>query len=104
MRDTNQIHKTVKSRAGYVFKMGDTAISWKSRKQTVVATSTAHAVLIALYEGTREATWLQRLAHFVEKSAGLETDRQIILLCKYEDEKACIAPIQKGFMRTDANM
>jgi hypothetical protein len=36
-----------KSQGGFVFKMSGAAISWKSKKQTLVATSTAHAELLA---------------------------------------------------------
>ncbi|KAL0325286.1 UNVERIFIED_CONTAM: Retrovirus-related Pol polyprotein from transposon TNT 1-94 [Sesamum radiatum] len=42
-------HKTI-SQSGYVFMYGGTAISWRSTKQTLVATSSNHAELIALYE------------------------------------------------------
>ena len=91
---------TGKSQGGYVFKLGGAAISWRSKKQTVVATSTAHAELIALYDGTREASWLHRLQKFVEKSTGLDDDPQRIPM--HEDNEACIKQIKKGFVRTDA--
>ena len=40
----------VRSQTGFVFLHGGTAISWKSSKQTLVATSTNHSEIIALYE------------------------------------------------------
>lgn len=89
-----------KSQGGYVFKLGGAAISWRSKKQTVVATSTAHAELIALYEGAREAVWLHRLQDFVEKTTGLDDNPRPIPV--YEDNEACIKQVQKGFVRTDA--
>jgi hypothetical protein len=92
--------KTAKSQGGYVFNHGGAAISWKSRKQTVVATSTMHSELIALYEGVREASWLHRLMHFVETSTGLRDSSHPITI--YEDNEACIAQVRKGFMKTDA--
>ncbi|KAL0286048.1 UNVERIFIED_CONTAM: Retrovirus-related Pol polyprotein from transposon TNT 1-94 [Sesamum angustifolium] len=40
------------SQSGYVFMYGETAISWRSTKQTLVAISSNHAELIALYEAS----------------------------------------------------
>jgi hypothetical protein len=42
-------HKT-RSQSGYVFTNGGTAISWRATKQTLTATSSNHAELIALYD------------------------------------------------------
>ena len=39
-----------RSQTGYVITMGNTAISWRSTKQTLVATSSNHAEIIALHE------------------------------------------------------
>ncbi|KAL4582723.1 hypothetical protein LXL04_007282 [Taraxacum kok-saghyz] len=47
-----------RSKSGYVFTIGNTAISWRSCKETLVATSTNHSELLALYEATRECVWL----------------------------------------------
>ena len=41
-----------KSQTRFVFLHGGTAISWKSSKQTLTATSTNHSELIALYEAS----------------------------------------------------
>jgi hypothetical protein len=37
---------------GFVFLCGGAAISWRSVKQTLVATSTNHSEIISLYEAT----------------------------------------------------
>ena len=50
-----------KSTGGYVFLMGSGAVSWSSKKQSTVATSTTHAEYIAGFEAAREAAWLQLL-------------------------------------------
>jgi hypothetical protein len=50
-----------KSTGGFVFLLSGTAISWKTRKQTIVALSTTEAEYIAASEAAREAIWLQRL-------------------------------------------
>ena len=39
-----------RSQTGYVFTMGNTAISWRSTKQTLVATSSNHVETIVLHE------------------------------------------------------
>ncbi|CAI7886156.1 unnamed protein product [Closterium sp. NIES-53] len=46
---------------GYVFTLGGAAVSWRTKRQTVIATSTAEAEYIALFEGAREATYLRCL-------------------------------------------
>src|SRR6266498_5961217 len=43
-----------RSHTGFVFLHSGTAISWKLSKQTLVATSTNHSEIIALYEASRE--------------------------------------------------
>jgi hypothetical protein len=43
-----------RSETGFVFLYGGTAISWKSSKQTLIATSTNHSEIIALYEASCE--------------------------------------------------
>ena len=48
-------HKAI-SQTGYVFLFGGTAISWKSTKQSIVATSTNYSEIIALFEAAKECT------------------------------------------------
>jgi hypothetical protein len=48
-----------KSTSGYIFFLAGGAISWKSSKQTIVATSTMEAEFIACYEITTQALWLR---------------------------------------------
>ena len=50
-----------KSTSGYVFRVGGTSISWRSRKQSCVALSTAEAEYIALSQAAQEAMWLRQL-------------------------------------------
>ncbi|GKA05786.1 secreted RxLR effector protein 161-like protein [Tanacetum coccineum] len=50
-------HKA-RSQTGYMFLNRGTAISWRSQKQTLVATSSNHAEVIALHEASRECVWL----------------------------------------------
>ncbi|XP_057535359.1 secreted RxLR effector protein 161-like [Amaranthus tricolor] len=56
-----------KSQNGYVFTYGGTAISWRSTKQTLTATSSKHAELIALYETSREYVWLTSVIGHIQE-------------------------------------
>ena len=47
-----------KSVAGYVFLLNSAAISWSSKKQSLVALSTKEAEYTAFTEASREALWL----------------------------------------------
>ncbi|XP_049364619.1 secreted RxLR effector protein 161-like [Solanum verrucosum] len=44
-------HKA-RSQTGYLFTYGGTTISWRSMKQTIVATSSNHAEIIAIHEAS----------------------------------------------------
>ena len=48
-----------KSTSGYLFMMAGAAVSWKSRKQTCVALSTAEAEYVAMSAAAQEATWIR---------------------------------------------
>ena len=72
-----------KSTSGYVFLVGDTAITWKSKKQSCVALSTAEAEYIALSQAAQEALWLRQLATDLQ-------DEQQQPTVIYEDNQATI--------------
>ncbi|XP_048439406.1 secreted RxLR effector protein 161-like [Pyrus x bretschneideri] len=48
-----------KSTCGYIFMLNGGAISWKSAKQTVIATSTIEAEFVACFEGMKQVVWLK---------------------------------------------
>ena len=50
-----------KSTSGYVFTLAGGAISWRSFKQSIVASSTMYAEFIACYEATGQAIWLKKI-------------------------------------------
>jgi hypothetical protein len=50
-----------RSTTGYVFMMAGGAITWFSKKQSIIAMSSTEAEYIALSEATREARWLRNL-------------------------------------------
>lgn len=92
-------HKA-RSQSGYVFTIGNTAISWRSTKQTLVATSSNHAEIIALHEAVRECIWLRAIIKRVQNTCGLYStidDPTII----YEDNAACIEQMKTGFIKGD---
>ena len=52
---------TRKSQSGYVFTLGNAAISWKSKLQTTVALSSTEAEYLALSAAVKEALFLRNL-------------------------------------------
>ena len=47
-----------RSLTGYVFKIGNAAVTWNTRKQPTVALSTMEAEYMAVTAATRKAIWL----------------------------------------------
>lgn len=62
--------KDRKSTGGYVFQMCGGAVTWSSRKQTVVATSSCEGEYIALCAACKEASWLIRIVGSLLSSIG----------------------------------
>ena len=50
---------TKKSTSGYIFTLAGGAISWKSSKQSVTASSTMQAEFVTCFEATGQAVWLK---------------------------------------------
>lgn len=70
---------TSKSTTGYVFSLGSSPISWTSKTQKTVATSSTYAEYIAQYHTATEAIWLRQLLkdlHILQDDAptSLQTD------------------------------
>lgn len=78
---------------------GGTAISWRSQKQTLVATSSNHAEVIALHEASRECVWLRSMTQLILTSCGLEKDKIPTLI--YEDNAACVTQMKEGYIKSD---
>ena len=53
--------KSRHSRTGCVFVVNNGPISWMSRKQTLIATSTCEAEYGAAFEAAKQVIWLRRL-------------------------------------------
>ena len=65
-----------KSIGGYVFMLGNAAISWSSKKQTLVALSTKEAEYTAFTEASREALWLRQLLLDIDNRGGSQIKTQ----------------------------
>ena len=88
-----------RSQTGFVFLHGGTAISWKSTKQTLVATSSNHSEIIALYEAARECAWLRRVISHIQSSCGMEAIMPPTII--HEDNAACIVQMQSGYVKSN---
>src|SRR5205807_3720872 len=53
--DSTDRHST----SEYLFLYGQTAISWKAKKQTLIALSTTEAEYVGASEASKEAIWLR---------------------------------------------
>ncbi|KAL6335465.1 hypothetical protein AAG906_029708 [Vitis piasezkii] len=75
-----------KSQTWYVFNYNGTIISWRSIKQTMVATSSNHSEILAIHEASQ--------------TCGLPSIRGNATKL-HEDNVACIAQIKGGFIKGD---
>lgn len=88
-----------KSQTCYIFLKNGAPISWKSTKQTVTATSTNHAELLAFHEATRECVWLRTMEHIIVDQCKLQVQDKPIVV--FEDNAACIRQMSLGFIKAD---
>ena len=72
-----------KSFSGYLVRLGHCLVTWKSKKQDVVALSTCEAETVALVNLVKELKWLQgllaelqMLGNFVKYPVNVQTDSQ----------------------------
>jgi hypothetical protein len=88
-----------KSQTGYIFLKCGAPISWKSTKQTVTATSTNHAELLAFHEAARETVWLRTMERILNQQCQLQIKDQPTTI--YEDNSACVRQMAAGFIKAD---
>jgi hypothetical protein len=60
----SDLHKS-RSQTRYLFTCGSITISWRSIKQALVAISSNHSKIIAIYEASRECIWLRPLIQHI---------------------------------------
>ncbi|KAK2455989.1 putative mitochondrial protein [Trifolium repens] len=59
--DWNTLSDDSKATSGFIFSIAGGAVSWKSKKQTILAQSTMESEMIALATANEEASWLRCL-------------------------------------------
>ena len=59
--DSNTLSDDSKATNDYIFSIASGAVSWKSKKQTILAQSTMESEMIALATASEEASWLRSL-------------------------------------------
>ena len=59
-----------KSVGAYVFTLGGGPITWASKKQSTIATSSSESEYMALFEAGKEAKWLRHLVRALVKPTG----------------------------------
>ncbi len=69
---------TRKSSEGYVFLFGGGAVCWRSKKQSIVATSSCEAEYMAAYSAAKESIWLSKM--IAEMTGSKETRPQTIFV------------------------
>lgn len=74
----------MKSTSGYAFLLGTNICSWLSKKQKVVAQSSAEAEYVAAAKATSQAIWLRRILEDI----GEKQQEATILFC---DNKSAIS-------------
>ena len=78
-----------KSVSGYMFKLCGAPVSWRSKKQTSVALSTAEAEYVALSNATQEAVWLKQLLSELR----IDQSKPTVI---YEDNQSAISMAQNA--------
>ena len=89
-----------RSQTGYVFLYGGIAISWRTTKQTITATSSNHAKILAIHEASRECVWLRSIINHIHKPCGLSYQREVPTIL-YEDNTACLSQLKAGYIKGD---
>ena len=69
-----------KSQTGYCFLRCGAAISWRSQKQKVVATSACHSEIIALHEATRQCNALHMLENTIASLIDVKLKDKLIVV------------------------
>ena len=74
-----------RSTSGYIYMLGNGAISWRSAKQTLVALSTMTTEFVACYEASNQGIWLRNFVIGLRILEGVK--RPIKIFC---DNKSAI--------------
>ena len=77
-----------KSTSGYIFLVSGSVVSWKSKKQSCVALSTAEAEYMSLASAAQEAIWMRRLINDIMNDEDNKSTKATII---YEDNQSAIS-------------
>ena len=88
------------SQTGYLFTYDNTAISWRSIKQTISATSSNHSEIITIHEASCACVWLRSVIQHIQEKYGLSSIKGSPTIL-YEDNVACITQIRGGYIKGD---
>lgn len=77
---------TRRSTSGYIFNLGSGAISWSSKRQSVVALSSCESEYMGDTQATKEAIWLRRLL-----AGFLGQEKEPTATVIYEDNQGAIS-------------
>jgi len=80
-----------KSTSGYVFSISGAAVSWKSKKQSLVSLSSTEAEYIACSEAIREGIWLRRLYQEIISGQSSPSNHTIQLILSDSQGAICLA-------------
>ena len=69
-------------------------------KQTIAATSSNHAEILAIHEASRECIWLRSVIQHIREDCGISTGKEAPTVM-YEDNAACIAQLKDGYIKGD---
>ena len=67
-------------------------------KQTIAATSSNHAEIVAIQEASRECVWLRSVIQHIREYCGISTGKEAQTVM-YEDNAACIAQLKDGYIK-----
>jgi hypothetical protein len=87
-----------RSQTDYLFTYRGTVISWRSVKQTLVATSSNHSEIIAIHEANQKYIWLRLIIQNIKEKYGLSIieDSPLIL---FEDNDVCTTQLKSGYIK-----
>ena len=81
-----------------MFNCNGTAISWRSVKQTILATLSNYSEILAIHEASCEYIWLRSMIRHIRKACGLSSINGDLTIL-FEDNVACIAQIKEGHIK-----
>nr|GEU88327.1 putative reverse transcriptase domain-containing protein [Tanacetum cinerariifolium] len=91
---------TGRSQPGYVFTSSNAAISWRSIKKTMIATSSNHANILAIHKASQECIWLRSVTQHIRESCGISSGQESPTVV-HEDNAACIAQLKDEYIKGD---